>query len=751
MDSITQYTIQNYTHDQIREQLNDARIAYHNGRRSKFTDDQYDYLTDYIGEEQKVGAYPTSESHRVRLPIHMGSMDKIKADSTEFTSFQRDYRNVKCISEKLDGISLLIDFSRRPVSAYTRGNGDVGQDVTHILPYIRGIPQIKTATFSGYVRGEAIVSRPNWKRIAERGKNARNFVAGVIHSKQSDTNDLREIEFVAYEYIPSPFPNEIMSASIQFAHLKNIGFNVVKHIIVQHKRVTSDAMIILLDEWRQTSNYEIDGIIIANDASYPITVKGNPSHAKAFKHNVLENAVETLVTRVEWNISKDGKWKPVVNVEPFDLEGVTIQRATGYNARFIEENGIGKGAVVRIIRSGGVIPKIVSIKTKSREVELPEGKWDDTHTELISTECGSSSASSSASPPSTSSSSQNKNSTSYNENSGIILTTNQMILAKKIEYFVTTCEIDFYKEKLIQRGILCGAITSIKDLMMASPDTFMKIDSIRDKMAEKIHQSVQSKIQTISLPIYLSAISVFPKIGVKKMTDLMTYNDGEIIRKMYKTATSRCILEIDNLRDAVMDVDGFSSKSVSTVTDNKDTMMKELDWIIQAFPNTTMGKMAVAYKENRMDLINSPQAHQSTSSASSSGFPEVVIRRAQGKTFIFTGFRDKKIEEDIVKMGGRIGARVRENCVVVAKEIRSAQSTKIREAQVLRCTIMDEPDFRDYLYHPELHPNETALSTSASSNSSNSSSSSSSVMHNIHNYGLGDDDETDVDVIDLTN
>jgi DNA ligase (NAD+) len=725
MDSITQYTIQNYTHDQIREQLNDARIAYHNGRRSKFTDDQYDYLMDYVGEEQKVGAYPTSESQRVRLPIHMGSMDKIKADTTEFTSFLRDYRNVKCISEKLDGISLLIDFSRRPVTAYTRGNGDVGQDVTHILPYIRGIPQIKTTTFSGYVRGEAIVSRPNWKKIEERGKNARNFVAGVIHSKQANPNDLREIEFVAYEYIPSPFPNEIMSSSIQFSYLKSIGFNVVKHIVIQHKRVTSEAMIILLDEWRQTSNYEIDGIIIANDASYPITVKGNPSHAKAFKHNVLENAVETRVTRVEWNISKDGKWKPVVNVEPFDLEGVTIQRATGYNARFIEENGIGTGAVVRIIRSGGVIPKIVSIKTKVKEVELPEGKWDDTHTELISTADGSATTSASSSS-STSSSSQNNSSNSYNENSSIILTTNQMILAKKIEYFVTTCEIDFYKEKLIQRGILCGVITSIKDLMMATPDTFMKIDSIRDKMAEKIHQSVQSKIQTISLPVYMSAISVFPKIGVKKMTDLMSYRDGEIIRKMYRTATSRCILEIDNLRDAIMDVDGYSSKSVSTVTDNKDTMMKELDWIIQAFPNTVMGKTAVAYKENRMDLI--APSHTQQSSSSSSEFPQVVVRRVNGKTFIFTGFRDKKLEEDIVKMGGRIGTRVRENSVLVAKEIRSA-TTKIREAQMLRCAIMDESDFRRYLYHPELHPNESASSSSASST---------------------DDIDTDVDVIDLT-
>lgn len=733
MDAFTQHIIQNYTHDQIREQLNDARIAYHNGRTSKFTDDQYDYLSDYIQDEQKVGANPIGDTQRVKLPIHMGSMDKVKANTTEFASFTREYRNVKCISEKLDGISLLLDFSRRPVRAFTRGNGDVGQDVTHILTYIQGIPQIKSVTFSGYVRGEAIVSRRNWTKISERGKNARNFVAGVIHSKQADPRDLREVEFVAYEYIPSPFPNEIMSPSIQFAYLKNIGFHVVKHIQVPHARVTSEAMVVLLDEWRQTSNYEIDGVIIANDSSYPITVTGNPAHAKAFKHNVLENAVETRVTRVEWNISKDGKWKPVVNVEPFDLEGVTIQRATGYNARFIEENGIGVGAVVRIIRSGGVIPKIVSIKTRASTVDLPEGQWDATHTELVSGSATSSSASatSSASRTTTASTSTSQ----INDNNSSILTTNQMILAKKIEYFVSTCEIEFYKEKLIQRGILSGVITSVKDLLLASVDTLMKIDTIRDKMAEKIHQSVQSKIQTMSLATYLSGLSVFPKIGVKKMTDLLTYRSGEIIRQMYKYQERKHTYPYDveyqqRLQEFIEDVDGFSSKSVSTVIDAHEDLLRELDWVIRIHPTTTMGKTAIAYKENRLGLIAPPASASSSSSASASAtpaFPAVVINRVKGRTVVFTGFRDKKLEEDIVKMGGCIGSRIRENSILVVKDT-TRTTTKMREAQLMGCRIFCQDEFGTYLYHPQLHTNESSSSSTNNRGTNNHTDNNENVI-----------------------
>jgi NAD-dependent DNA ligase len=482
-------------------------------------------------------------------------------------------------------------------------------------------------------------------------------------------------------------------------------------------------MIALLDEWKHTSAYEIDGIIIANDSSYSITVKGNPAHAKAFKHNVLENAIETRVTRIEWNVSKDGKWKPVVQFEPIELEGVTIQRATGYNARFIDENRIGRDATVRIIRSGGVIPKIVMISKPSDAVELPRGKWDETRTELIvcPDDADDASGGESTTPHQTSS---NTVASNYNENNGIILTTNQKILAKRIEHFVSTCDIEFYKEKLIQRGLVSCAISDTKDLLLASVDTFAKIDGVRDKMSEKIHTSVQSRAQTISLPVFLSALSLFPKIGVKKMSDLFEYENGEIYRRAHKHVHHRSGLTSMSLSDAVSDVDGFSNKSVATVVENIETMIKEVEWFIRVFPASNVAKTVQSYIENRPVVSTSTSASSgSSASASSSGtaeYSEIILRRVRGKTIVFSGFRDKELEEQLTAMGGRIGTRIRENSILVVKDIQRA-TTKVRDAMLTNSKVLQEDEFRHYVFHPQLHPSEQS-----------------------------DNDDNDVGVVDLT-
>ena len=103
MDSLTQEIISKYTHGEIRELLEKASNAYHNGRDSNLTDSQYDYLLTYVNDDMKIGAYPSgNDAVKVKLPVHMGSMDKLKQDSSELVSFLREYTHVKCVSEKLD-------------------------------------------------------------------------------------------------------------------------------------------------------------------------------------------------------------------------------------------------------------------------------------------------------------------------------------------------------------------------------------------------------------------------------------------------------------------------------------------------------------------------------------------------------------------------------------------------------------------------------------------------------------------------
>jgi len=96
------------------------------------------------------------------------------------------------------------------------------------------------------------------------------------------------------------------------------------------------------------------------------------------------------------------------------------------------------------------------------------------------------------------------------------------------------------------------------------------------------------------------------------------------------------------------------------------------------------------------------------------------LRRVRGKTIVFSGFRDKELEEQLTAMGGRIGTRIRENSILVVKDIQRA-TTKVRDAMLTNSKVLQEDEFRHYVFHPQLHPSEQS-----------------------------DNDDNDVGVVDLT-
>ena len=131
-----------------------------------------------------------------------------------------------------------------------------------------------------------------------------------------------------------------------------------------------------LVDFVETSPYEIDGLIVQPDITYTRNTTGNPKYAFAFKMRMKGNMVEAKVVKVVWGVSKWGKIKPRIQIEPIQLGGVTITYATRFNAKFIHENNIGPGAVVEITRSGDVIPFIVSVLKGAKKPQMPTGKWE---------------------------------------------------------------------------------------------------------------------------------------------------------------------------------------------------------------------------------------------------------------------------------------------------------------------------------------------------------------------------------------
>ena len=130
--------------------------------------------------------------------------------------------------------------------------------------------------------------------------------------------------------------------------------------------------------------YDIDGLIITDNGKHKRNTSGNPKYSFAFKNLLEDQIVETEVIDVEWNISKDGLIKPRVNVKSVVIDGVSVNYVTGHNAKNINDNGIGKGAKIKLTRAGEVIPYILEVikKVKPSEPNV-KFKWNSSKVDYI--------------------------------------------------------------------------------------------------------------------------------------------------------------------------------------------------------------------------------------------------------------------------------------------------------------------------------------------------------------------------------
>ena len=178
----------------------------------------------------------------------------------------------------------------------------------------------------------------------------------------------------------------ILKPSEQFELIKKL--NIISVIHKNMKKVDKSVLSQYLIDWRENYDYDIDGIIVADDRKYPRTSK-NPKHAFAFKTVLDDQIVESKVVDVIWSPSKDGYLKPKVQIQPVKLGGAVIQYATLHNAEFVIKNKIGLGAIVQILRSGDVIPKVEKVIKPAKTVKMPSSKykykWNSTKKDLIIT------------------------------------------------------------------------------------------------------------------------------------------------------------------------------------------------------------------------------------------------------------------------------------------------------------------------------------------------------------------------------
>jgi len=604
-----------------------ANIYYNTGD-SIFGDELYDMIKDKLQEInpnnpllKQVGAPVQDDEYKVNLPYHMGSMDKIKPITGEVEKWKKTYKGPYVISDKLDGISGLLVIKNGKMSLYKRGEEDIGTNISHLIHRMSVFKKIKLDNIKDEytVRGELIMDENKFKKYSNEKKNARNMVAGLTNAKNTKqkTSELNDIDFVVYELIkPSG-----LSPTDQFIKMKTQGFDVVNYQIIDD--ISDSILSNLLKERKKKSIYKMDGIIVTPNKFYDRETSGNPKYAVAFKDIDEDQIAEATVTSIEWNVSKDGYIKPTVLINPVQLPGVTISRATGYNAKYIKDNNLGTGAIIKIIRSGDVIPKIMEIIKPAKIPEMPKIPyiWNETGVDIIVV-------------PSTGKTSINKQQ-----------------LVKNLTYFFKKLKIQNINDATIEKMVDIKLDTILK-ILKATESDFQEVENFGEKMAKKVFTNIHKGIKNVELDTLMAASNIFGRgIGETKIA---------LILKKYPN-----ILDIkesdEKLIEMIKTIEGFEDKTATRFVEGLPKFKK----FISEIPMVTYIIPTQTNKSNGM---------------------------FQGKTIIFTGFRNKEWENKIIEEGGKIGNSVtKETSFVVAKDPTeiSSKLTSAREKNI-KIISMDE-------------------------------------------------------------
>ncbi len=530
-----------------------ANNAYYCDSNPIMSDNEYDIL-----RETTLNMYPSNEAaleghtvcnmdvdkKKVTLPYEMWSMDKIKPDTNALSNWQKKFIGPYVLSCKLDGVSGLYSTEGAEPKLYTRGNGKVGQDVSHLIPYL-ALPTEKNIV----LRGEFIIKKSVFEsNYKDDFANPRNFVAGVINQKKVEPEKYKTIDFVAYEII-----KPILKPSEQFTYIESLE-NIILVKYENHVDITNNLLSDLLVNWRESYEYEIDGIICIDDNIYP-RVTGNPEHAFAFKMVLSDQIAEAKVLDVIWTPSKDGYLKPRVQIEPIVLGGVTIEYATGFNAKFIKDNKIGVGSLIKLIRSGDVIPHIVEVIQSSSEPMMPKDEyvWNSTNVDIML---------------------ENKE-------------TNETVINKTITGFFKIIGVEGLSTGNIKR-IMEAGFNTIPKIIKMSKDDFLKVEGFKDKLATKISSGISEKIKSTTLPELMQATNIFGrgfgekrfKMILNKETDILTskvsneekINKVKMISGMAEKTAKKFVDHIDEFNKWILDAGlEYKLNENQVVSENIDT------------------------------------------------------------------------------------------------------------------------------------------------------------------------------------
>lgn len=537
------------------DELKNLNNFYRSGD-AKITDNEYDKLIETLkfadpdNELFNSGVIEeVNPDRKEKLQFPMFSLDK----ESEIQNIHRWLTNkglplstLLVITAKYDGISILKNELK--TLAWSRGDGVYGETMhEHYKKIGDSCKPIDVFTIGEMIIPKPIFSsRTFYRENGKPFKNARNMIAGLKNS-DSISEDLKYAKHVRYGFASEDFTKN-KSEQIEFI-CKNL--TEIPYKIVKASELDLNDLNELFIEWGR--EYDIDGLVFDIEdknirKKLGRETNNNPAYARAFKNPEWAEAKETTILEIIGDVSKQGYLKPVARLDPIELDGVTVSNVTLNNYKFVKDNNLGVGSVVKVKRSGGVIPKIVSV-VKPTGFKMPhfEGydvKWNDNGVELI------------------------------------VEGTKDQEIKKNIAFF------EILGAENVSEGIINqlyeNGYDSIKSILSMNISDFEKLDKFGKRKAEIVYNSIKKSITNVNLSKLMHASNMFSGLGSKKL---------ELV----------CHFETKPDVVDVMNIDGFSLISANYFIDGYD---KFYEWLNTVPQITIESKEAKKINLVGDDLIN---------------------------------------------------------------------------------------------------------------------------------------------------
>lgn len=630
--------------------LNKASDAYYNSDNPIMSDYEWDNMYDeLVKSEKETGViYPNSPTQQVGYEVKtklekithshpMLSLGKTKSvnDLVKFSN-GRDC----IISLKIDGLTVLNTYKNgNLVQSETRGNGEVGELITHNARVFDNLPVSINTDKKFEIEGEAIITKDDFYNInlklkdGEKYKNPRNLASGSVRQLDSKIAKDRHVKFVAWK-IPYGFTR--FTDGFKFA--EELGFDVVPYSKYNSKTDDINVIVEYLKDLADVKGYPIDGLVITyNNVEYgkSLGMTGHhPRHSLAFKFYDEEEI--TILKDIEWGMGKTGQLTPVAIFDDVEIDGTTVNRASLHNVSILKELQLGIGDEITVYKANQIIPQLRENLTKGNTVTIP----------TTCPICGE------------------PTKIVKDNDSEVLMCTNDNCAGKllgKLCHAVSknSLNIDGLSEATVQKFIDLGWLNSIRDIYHLSEhlSEMYKLEGFGRKSVDKLLSSIEDSRNT-DLVRYIYAQSI-PLIGHTASKAISKMCDGDLntfVQYMSKGA------------NAFGKIDGIGSEMIKSLRKWWDVNYLE-------FVDT-----ATIFTFKKKEPVN------------------VSGTDLTGKVFVITGsltqFRNRdEMKERIESLGGKVSGSVSAKTTALINNDIESISSKNKKAKQLNVPILTENMF----------------------------------------------------------